>query len=42
MGIGIICIAVGVILIISSPVNNFLRFQREENKEDSNDNESEI
>lgn len=41
MAIEIIYIAIGAVLIVSSPVNNFLRFQRGENKEEINDYESE-
>lgn len=41
MALEFICIAIGVILIVSSPVNNFLSFQLEENKKESNDYESE-
>lgn len=41
MAVNIIYIAIGVVLIVSSPVNSFLRFQREF-KNESNDCESEI
>jgi hypothetical protein len=37
----IICIAIGVVLIKSSPVNDFLTYQREELKKEINDYESE-
>lgn len=40
MALVIIYIAIGVVLIVSSPVNNFLKFQRGEYKDESNDFES--
>lgn len=41
MTLDIIYITIGVVLIVSSPVNNFLRFQRGEYKDESNNYESE-
>jgi hypothetical protein len=41
MALQIIYIAIGIVLIVSSPVNNFLRYQRGEYKDGSNDYKSE-
>jgi hypothetical protein len=41
MLIYIICIVIGVLLIVSRPVNNFLTYQREELKKEINDYENE-